>query len=362
MKKLWVNAGIILVLFSFWRIVLSAIEYFAPSFWSLRQGYLGLTHWTNFDGIHYISLARAGYRQYLEAFFPLYPGLIHVISGSFPVSFEMAGLFISHLAFIFGLVLFWKLVKLEKHVNPWWSVIFIMLYPVSFFFAAAYTTSLYFLLATGTFYAAKRGNWILAGILGFLASLTQIFGVFLCIGLILEYIKTKKKKQIDWLWILLVPVGLVTYMVYLWQTRGDPLAFYHVQPAFGAERSADGIVLLPQVLWRYLKIFTISSVQTIQYWVAALEFSTFLLAVWLLWKGAKEKISSSYLFYSIAVILLPSLTGTLSSLPRYFLSAFPLFFVLGGIKSGAGKILLAILFSAGLVVACTLFLQGYFVS
>ncbi len=362
MKKRWRDVGIIVLFFLLWRIVLSFIEYLAPAFWTIRQGYLGLSHWANFDGVHYVSIARAGYRQYLEAFFPLYPGFIHILSGFFPLSFEMAGLFISHIFFVCGLVLFWKLATMEKGVRPWWSMVFLLVYPMSFFFAAAYTSSMYFFLAAGTFYAAKKGRWAIAGLMGFFASATQIFGIFLFLGLLVEYIKTKKNNSMNWLWLLLVPFGLFSYMIYLWHTRGDPLAFYHVQPAFGAQRSAGGIILLPQVLWRYMKILTQSSMETVQYWVAALESGTFLLTMWLLWRGMKQKISPSYLIYSAAVIVLPTLTGTFSSLPRYFLSAFPLFFVLGGIKSAVGKIFLALLFGIGLLLAGSLFLQGYFVS
>ncbi len=362
MKKRWRDIGIIILLFCFWRLLLLSTEGAAPYLWPLQRTFLGPTHWANFDGVHYLSIIQFGYSQYQQAFFPLYPFFVQWVSWFFNIAPNRAALEVSLLSFIAGLGIFYRLAKMENAKAAGWSVLLLLTFPASFFFASAYTTSLYFLLAATTLFFMKTKRWFLAGVCGAFASATQLFGVFLFLAVGFEYFQQKRRRLRDMLSILIIPLGLLGYMGYLAKTVGDPLAFYHAQPLFGAERSANEIILLPQVLWRYIKIFTHSSMETIQYWVAALELGTFLLAFWLLWRGMKEKISSSYLFYSVAVILLPTLTGTLSSLPRYFLSAFPLFFVLGGMTSRAGKIVLAVLFSAGLIMACSLFLQGYFVS
>ncbi|MBI3576808.1 hypothetical protein HY086_02080 [Candidatus Gottesmanbacteria bacterium] len=362
MKKRWREFGIIVLAFTLWRLSLVIIEQTSPVLWPLRLGFLGKTPWANFDGVHYLSIAHAGYRQYLEAFFPFYPAIIKFTVDILRQSGEVGALLLSHAALLGALVFFWELAKKEKRVNPIWSVIFLLAYPVSFFFAAAYTTSLYFLLAASTLYFMKKKRWFMAGASGALASATQLFGVFLLLAVGLEYFQEKKRRLRDLFGVLMIPSGLVMYMIYLGKSMGDALAFYHVQPLFGAERSASHLVLLPQVLWRYIKIFTLSSWDTTQYWVAAFEFSVFLLALWLLWRGLKEKLSSSYLLYSLTVILLPTLTGTFSSLPRYLLSAFPLFFVLGTTTNRLTRIFLTGLFTVGLIIACSLFLRGYFVS
>lgn len=362
MKKRWRDIGIIVLLFCLWRLLLVSTERAAPHLWPLQSTFLGPTHWANFDGVHYLSISQFGYHQYQQAFFPLYPFFVQWVSQFFNISPDRAVLEVSLLSFMLGLAIFYRLAKIVNAKAAVWSSLLLLSFPVSFFFASAYTTSLYFLLATATLYFMKTKRWFLAGVCGGLASATQVFGVFLFLAVGVEYFQQKQRRLRDLLSILLIPLGLIGYMGYLAKTVGDPLAFYHAQPLFGAERSASEFILLPQVIWRYAKIFTTSSVYTIQYWVAAFESGSFFLALWLLWKGMKEKIPASYLLYSAAVILLPTLTGTLSSLPRYFLSAFPLFFVLGGMTSGTAKIFLAILFSAGLVVACSLFLQGYFVS
>lgn len=362
MKKHWRDIGIIVLLFCLWRLLLVSTEWAAPHLWPLQRIFLGPTHWANFDGVHYLFITQFGYRQYMHAFFPFYPMVVRWVSTVFTIAPSRAALEVSLLSFMLGLAIFYRLAKMEKAKAVGWSTLFLLSFPVSFFFAATYTTSLYFLLAAATLFCAKTKRWLWAGLFGSLASATQLFGVFLLLAVGLEYLKQKKRRLLDLLGVLVIPVGLIGYMVYLSKSVGDPLAFYNAQPFFGAQRSANEIILLPQVVWRYIKIFTQSSWQTVQYWVAALEFGTVLLALWLLWRGFKEKISSSYLLYSAAVIVLPTVTGTLSSVPRYLLSAFPLFFVLGALPSRNGKIVLAVVFGAGLVVVCSLFLQGYFVS
>jgi len=41
-----------------------------------------LYSWANFDGAHYINIARDGYHQFDQAFFPLYPLMIRALGGS----------------------------------------------------------------------------------------------------------------------------------------------------------------------------------------------------------------------------------------------------------------------------------------
>ena len=67
----------------------------------------------------------------------------------------------------------------------------------------------------------------------------------------LEFIK-KESRNITV--VSLTLLGLGSYMFYLWRVFGDPLYFFHLQSEFGAGRQ-EGIILLPQVIWRYIKIF-----------------------------------------------------------------------------------------------------------
>lgn len=344
MKTLWRDWKPIIILFLAWRFVLFVIGSFAPKFFPLREGYLGVSPWANFDGVHYLSIAEAGYRQYLEAFFPLYPILIRLAT-------SQAALIISHISFFVGLYFLMKLGQSR-------SLPFFLLFPTSFFFAAVYPESLFLALSAGTLYALSKQKWGWVGILGMFASATRLFGGYLIIPAIFEYAKIKKKRSLDIISIALMPVGLIAFMVYLWQKAGDPLAFFHVQPIFGAGRTGGEFIYLPQVLWRYTKIFITADFSYV-YIVSLFEFVTFIFALILLirtWKTHR-----SYFWYCLAVIITPTLTGTLSSFPRYLLAAFPLFFEIEHLPKRI-KIFLSFIFAGGLIYFASAFLQGYFVA
>ena len=354
MKKQFPDALAIVGLFVLWRVILFGIERIAPAFWPLRDNFLGqLSPWANFDGAHYTSIAKDGYGVYQTAFFPLYPILIRIFTSITKLPFEYAAILISHAAFLIGLFLFWQ--YLEKTRSRAWTIVFLLFYPASFFFAAAYSESVFFALAAGALLAIKRKYWILAACFIGLASATRLVGVFLIIPLVFA------ARRRSWT-VVVALTGLFAYMMYLWKTVGDPLAFFHVQSAFGAGRSGSELIFLPQVVWRYARIFTTVPVGELLYHVAILELSSFVLGMVLLLVAWRKRYDPALLLYSACVLALPTLTGTFSSMPRYLLAAFPLFGVLGEIKSTGGKIVLLIVFFAILIYATTGFLRGYFIS
>ena len=61
-------------------------------------------------------------------------------------------------------------------------------------------------------------------------------------------------------------------------------------------------------------------------------------------------------------LITPSLTGTFSSMPRYILIIFPIFLVLGTIKSNPLKVFILTLFLALMSVSVILFTRGYWLS
>jgi len=154
----------------------------------------GPAHWLVepmrlWDGSWYRLVANSGYDPNVlglsglsakAAFFPLYPWLMrwgHQLTGWSP---ETIGYIISNLAFFGALILLYRLVTMDFNEviakRTMWAL---ALFPTAFFFSAVYTESLFLLFAVGTLYAARRGEWLLAGIVGLLAALTRSAGVML---------------------------------------------------------------------------------------------------------------------------------------------------------------------------------------
>jgi len=350
----------------------------------------------NFDGIHYLSIARLGYGLHQQAFFPFYPKLINWLSLLFGRRELLTALFISA-ASLFGALFFLnKLFRLDySKKTSRKALIYLLIFPTAFFFANAYTESLFLFLVVASFYFARTRKWLLAGILGGLAANTRLPGIFLFPALWVEFAYQRKlsdrhtfKKWLSLMKerimarraflkrhlslvvglcsLLFIPLGLFSYMSFLKVNYQDPLLFVHVQKYFGAERSSGKIILLYQVFWRYLKMIITCEKLSLLYFTVWLEVLTAILFLALLIFGWYRKIRPSYLVFGLFSFLTPTLTGTFSSLPRYVLVIFPCFLALALLeKEKKFKKPLRIYFFLSLVlffVCQVLFFRGFWVS
>ncbi len=319
----------------------------------------------NFDGVHYLNIAQHGYYQFGHAFFPLYPLLIKLLGWLTLGNHLLAAVLISQLALVGAAWLAYHWLKSVWSDEPAkWFLIFWLSFPTAFFLQAAYTESLFLLLVFACFWQLKQQKYWWAGGLGFLAALTRVTGVFLLIPILGYQLSNWKKSSI--LAGLLPVMGLGVYLLFLKFTTGDALAFFHAQSAFGAGRSTD-LILLPQVYFRYGKILWAATFN-FGYGVAVLELTIFtfawMTASWETWKSFQLKnlpLLSVGLF-SLAILLLPTLTGTLLSTPRFALAAVSSFIWLARIKSSAAKFLIVIIFGSLQLMLWTYFARGYFIS
>ncbi|NTU72655.1 hypothetical protein HGB07_00560 [Candidatus Roizmanbacteria bacterium] len=338
--------------------------------------------WASFDGIHYLNIARFGYDQYEQAFFPLYPIVIHLFT-YFTHNALIASLIVSNLSFFAGLIIFAKFLQRVIHrEQSSWTIFFLLSFPTAFFFSATYTEGFFFLLVSGTLYLLKTKRYFLAALLTIFASATRLIGVFLIIPFAFELFYSPglfrgHKITVSWKKILLLLplvfspfLGLIAYMTYLQFSTGDSLLFFHAQSMFGAHR-ATHLILLPQVWYRYVKIF-MTAAHNFQFWISLLEFTFFngmfalLIMDFIVWikktRSPQFATRISLNLFSLANLILPTLTGTFSSIPRYVLFSLSAILVLGEIKSRALKIILLATFTLAQVLLLGLFLQGYFIS
>lgn len=360
----------VIVAFLIWRIITLIIAWVSPAYlptfgakfpyYQERLISTNLPHgiWAfgNFDGVHYLGIAKSAYSaQYTQAFFPFYPILIKIFSVFTFGNLFMSAFLLSNIFFLLSLLVFYKLISLNyDKKKAFWSVIFMLGFPTSFYFGAVYTESLFLFLTLSTFLLIDNKKYFLASLTGFFAALTRIIGVFL--GLVfLFYVKGKKRYLLSGV----VFLGLAVYMVYLQINFHNPIYFLTSQSVFGQGRDDSKIILLPQVIYRYLKIF--ATTQGLILLNAVFEFLSTVFAFTILIISYK-KVKSSWFLFSFLSVLLPTLTGTLTSMPRYILIAFPIYFILGSIKSTLLKItILSIFFIVGFI-SLTLFSQGYWVA
>lgn len=368
MKFLFSNeAKLLLLFFLTWQLILLWTTAIAPiiipifhqSFPYLNDAILswGLPNiiwpFANFDGVHYVRLARDGYiSQFTQAFFPLYPLLVKILSKLTFGNLIIAGIVISNTSFLISILVFYKL--LLRYFNEkiaYWSCLFLIFFPTSFFFAAVYTESLFFLLLVLSFFFASQKKYLIASVFGAFASATKLVGVLLAISLV-------KKRNI--LPLLIIPLGLIIYMIFLKFTINDPLAFISSQEAFGQNRSTSHLIFLPQVFYRYLKILVTARGTSL--FSAMLELISIIGVIIALLFAFIKKMPREWLIFSTLSVLLPTLTGTFISMPRYILIAFPLFVVLGSIEKTWIKLTILSGFITLLLLLTVMFTRGYWVA
>jgi len=324
--------------------------------------------WANFDGFHYLTIAEKGYLfGSTQAFFPLFPILVRlgkVLIGNFLLS----GLLLNHLFFAASLCVFYKLIRLDfKKKVGFWALIFLTFFPTSFFFLSLYTESLFLLLVLLSFYLWRKKRHFLAGFVGALASATRIAGIFLVPAFLYEIRKPPVTSRQSPVWkkffyALLPSIGLLSYMFYLKSKFGDPFLFAHVQEGFGGGRQTDKLVLLYQVFWRYLKmVLTVNRTNPL-YFTVWLEVGSAALFLALLVFAYFKKVRKSYLIFAILAYLLPTLTGTFSSMPRYVLGLFPGFIALALIKNKTLRFAWLATSLILLFICTIMFTRGYWVA
>ncbi len=189
------------------------------------------------DSVWYLAIAGSGYGGGArEAFFPLYPLVVQL--AGLPAGSALVGGALASTALLgVALVLLHRLVALDHpRAVARNAVLVTALLPMSFFFSAVYSESLFLALSVGAVYAARRERWALAGALGGLGALTRSAGVLLLVPLLILYLwdtgslrRRPRVPRLDVLWLALVPAGLAVYCAYLGLAGYDALAPFHAQ-------------------------------------------------------------------------------------------------------------------------------------
>jgi hypothetical protein len=171
----------------------------APLLHPDRVSQLLVNVWFRWDTGWYLHLAAFGYipGNGNTSFMPLYSWLIRGLA-SLSGNYLLSALIISNLAALAVFILLYETARQEglDAKASLTVVVFFGLFPTAFFLFAAYTESTFLALVLGSWLVARRKVWLLAGLLGGLATLCRIQGVILSAVLV-------------WLWLAsLVEMGI----------------------------------------------------------------------------------------------------------------------------------------------------------
>jgi hypothetical protein len=299
------------------------------------------------DAVWYLRIAESGYAEGegRAAFFPLYPLLVRVVAtplGGSPAALLVGAYALALAAFLGALTLLHRLVALELGAplaRP--ALLLLAVFPGALYFGAPYSESLFLLLAVGAFYAARTGRWAWAGGCAAGAAATRSAGVLLMLPLAIVWWGSRERRIRDAAWVLLAPLGLAAFALFLGLTEGDALAFVHAHEAWYRELSIPlagawegfgaAIDGARQLASGQRDVVYFSQAAGDPYRIAAVNlmlFGSLVFAV-LACAGAFRRLPPAYgawVAASLALLLsLPVKPQPLMSLPRFLAVLFPIF-------------------------------------
>ncbi|HET8954456.1 MAG TPA: mannosyltransferase family protein [Solirubrobacterales bacterium] len=348
------------------------------------------------DAQHYLAIAYDGYAQNFEglppvenrpAFFPLYPGLVHLLSGlgASRGLILLVAYAISLACFFAALTLLHRLTTIEvgeRFAGP--TLLLLAFFPTALFFGIPYSESLFLLLAVAAFLAARTGHWAEAGIVIALASATRVPGLLLVVPVALLYLygpradrepdregggwRPRYRLRPNLAWLALAPLGLITFSAYLHFTLDDWFAWNHAQAVFDRHTvdPLSGIWAGFREAGRGIGHFATSSYQgTFDYLNVMQLFFTMFAVV-----GGIAMLRTLPVAYGawVLVSLVPIFTSQKPDIPywssaRFVVVLFPLFIWLATVSEKRGwTTRLVALFAAGMAVFTAQFVLWSFVA
>lgn len=327
------------------------LDFIAPIF----QSNFLFWAFANFDGEHYLSIAKYGYQfrggfpQY--AFFPLLPLLINLLA-YLVRDYYVSGMIITQLALWIALVYLSRWVKLLGIKDLRLSL---LLTTGSVFLASIYTEPVFIALAVLTMYFSEKKWWGRAVLTTALATATRVNGTFLAGFLFIKLLQSKKSLTSSLSYLLASFSGLFAYMTFLYFKTGDALAWFHSQGAWGKATATSPLT----TALSYFKAVTYEFTADFVHYVVVIEVLTTAFALYLFYYLLKSKLLDlSYWIYLGGNLVMPILTGSLGSMPRFFLILFPLLSVVPSLPK-IGKTMYYIFSITACLIGIVFFLRGY---
>jgi hypothetical protein len=375
-----------------------------------------LDAWFQGDSGWYHSIASEGYsytpgQQSSIAFFPAFPLLVHGVGVLLGGDFSTAAGLVTLVCAAGVVMLFADWVR--SRVEPRTAVVAVavlLFYPYSFFlYGSGYSDASFLLTTLGAFALLERRHYVLAGIIGALATAGRPVGVAVAVGLVVraaELIAEDRAARRDtgvlvasaagpafptaappdepaersgpvsfrdlveavrfMRWrhaaLLVSGAGLVAWMVYLAVRFGDPVAFATVQGAPGWNQGAGPYTWFKvPFIGTLLKGIWHDAVLLVPQALACLAAVLLLRTVW-------RRFGWGYAAYTLVSLAIPIIgTKDFMGSGRYVLAAFPVMAAAAVVLTDARRprwlapVVLAVLF-IGLCIAAVAFINGVEVS
>ncbi|MBK6849567.1 MAG: hypothetical protein IPG96_19240 [Proteobacteria bacterium] len=356
-----------LKLFVIWRGALLVLAFVAANVTYQREGARPPVlpdHWflsahVRSDSLWYAEIAERGYYaangESNAAFFPLYPYLVRWLT-PLTGNVYLTGLLLSNLSTALALVFLFAIgLELVGREQTRRALVYLLVYPSSYFLGAFYTEGLFLLTSASSFYFFLRRRYLLAGLCGLLAGLTRSAGLPLFLGYgatlawqQLQEHRAGRRPRFEWgsLWLTLTLGSYPVFMLILQRQVGDPLAFARYLGNWNRAATAPWVAVARD--WRRIDFSFAQRHDTNLHRV--LEMAATLGMLGLGSTMALRGMHPALWSYTLLSVLFPLSTGTVRSMLRYTGVVFPGFFGLAGLARGRTAERL-IIFGFGFILA-----------
>lgn len=359
-KTFWITTGAFLVwgfaLFIFCGLMKTGGN--LADFWPRLEGLM-----RSLDSNQYIYIAENWYTDNGNlatdvsiVFLPGYPVIVKLI-GKIIGNYYVAGEIVSMVCFAFAGGFMYLLAGEDGGTEKGKiAALMLAVFPGSFFFITPMSESLFLMLTLGSLYFIRKKKWLPAALMGCYAAFTRSVGVFVAVvfvyELALDFWQGEHSRQrlgkslLRLLYVLIIPVGLIAYLIVNKAVTGDALKFLYYQRTHWGQSLGFFFGSVNYMAGYFKEYVSNGNVTTaVGLWLMGL-IAIFATLVVLAAEG--RKLRTSYFLYSLAYFVFSMGATHLLSAPRYALGMFTFPIMLGGTvknkfaKSGVAVLLLCI--------------------
>lgn len=290
-----------------------------------------LTRW---DGGWYVLAASDGYSaivpaleggvndtgQSTHAFFPLLPFLLR-LGHRLGMSYVWTSVALNTVAGVVAAALVWHLVVgLADRDTADRAVLIFCFFPGAYVFTLVYAEGIMIALALGCILALRERHWVVAGLLGALATAARPNALVLVLcctweaGRFIWRANDRRRALIALAAPSLSPLGALAFFLFLWRRTGDPFTWLTVQRR-GWGQTTDPSYPIDKAL-----LVLDHPLQDLNITVSVLGLAVILVTGYLF---VRTRPPAVLWIYTIGIVAL-ALGGNAFAHPRFVLTAFPL--------------------------------------
>jgi Gpi18-like mannosyltransferase len=283
------------------------------------------------------------------AFFPLFPAVWRGLM-ILPVPSGLSASLVNSACFVWSVVIIHRVTRV-RFGRPLADTTALLLcfFPLSFVFSLPYSESLYLLLTMFAFEALQRGRSVRATAFSAFAIAARPVGVFLIPAIVIANARRGNVRSKAVILPTLVLIGVyVAIVAYLGWTAGDLLANTHSEYR-GWNRH---LTFPPTFLWQVLvndvigahRLSALLNIGFVGLW------SALLVVLW------RMRVPIEYVVYSALNVLTPIADGSVLSMGRLGMVAFPLFWAQAAIANRHRNGLLAAAMTTAVLLPAVIYL------